>query len=129
MKNRWSLYLMATLYLVAGVNHFVNPSFYLRLIPPYLGDAELINIGAGLAEILLAVLLLFNRTRKLAAYGIVGMLIAFLPTHIFMLQKPANGAVEVPGWILWLRLLVIQPLLILWAWSLRHMILPIKKAS
>jgi uncharacterized membrane protein len=39
-----------------------------------------------------------------------------------MLQKdfPVNGYYPA-GWILWARLIIIQPLLAWWAWSLRKM--------
>ncbi len=120
MQQRTGLYIMAALYMLAGLNHFRNPAFYHSIIPPYLGNAVLINIVSGTAEILLAILRLFKITRKLACYGIVLMLLAFIPAHVYMLQKafPANGN-NTPGWILWIRLLIIQPLLIWWAWCLR----------
>lgn len=55
--------------MVAGINHFRNPAFYHPIIPPYLGNADLINYVAGIAEILGAALLLFNFSRRLACYG------------------------------------------------------------
>ena len=117
MKKRWSVYLMAALYLLAGFNHFRNPEMYKAIIPPMLGDTHQINVLAGIAEILLALLLIPVRTRKWACYGIILMLLAFLPTHIYMLQDDFvfRGS-PIPAWILWLRLLLFQPLLILWAW-------------
>lgn len=111
---------MVTLYLLAGLNHFINPEFYYKIIPPYLGNPGVINTVAGISEILLAILLLPVLTRKWACYGIILMLLAFVPAHIYMLQKefPVNGR-NTPAWILWVRLVIIQPLLILWAWSNR----------
>jgi uncharacterized membrane protein len=108
---------MAALYLLAGVNHFRSPGSYHSLIPPWIGHVETVNILAGIAEIVLAILLLFKPTRKWAAYGIILMLLAFIPTHIYMIQEGLglNGSTA-PAWILWVRLLVFQPLLILWAW-------------
>lgn len=112
--------MMITLYMLAGINHFINPAFYLKIIPPYLGNPTVINNLAGVAELLLAVMLMFPRTRKLAAFGIILMLIAFLPAHIFMLQQATAGAPATPPtWILWVRLVLIQPLLIWWAWTVR----------
>jgi hypothetical protein len=32
---RW---IMAAFFIVAGANHFISPSIYLELMPPYLGD-------------------------------------------------------------------------------------------
>jgi len=69
---------------------------------------------------LLAVLLLFTVTRRWAAYGIIAMLAAFVPSHIYMLQT--GFCIEnfcVPEWVLWVRLLLLQPLLMAWAWGVR----------
>lgn len=121
MKKKISLYVLVALYGLAGINHFVNPGFYYRMIPPWIGHVELVNTLAGISELLLAVLLCFKATRKLACYGVIAMLIAFLPTHIYMLQDAfcATGDCP-PAWILWVRLLILQPLLIYWAWKNRH---------
>ena len=108
---------MAAIYVLAGINHFVHPAFYVKIIPPYLGNAGLINYVAGMAELILGAGLLFERSRKIAALGVILMLFAFLPAHIFMLQQaPKDPALSAPLWFLWVRLLLIQPLLIWWAW-------------
>ena len=124
IKKRLPLYVMAALYLLAGINHFRKPEAYVKIIPPALGDLVLINTLAGIAEIVLALMLLFKRTQKFACYGIILMLIAFVPSHIYMFETgfcPELGGVVrcAPGWALWLRLLVFQPLLIWWAWKVR----------
>ena len=121
MKNKISVYIMAALYLLAGVNHFVNASFYYRMIPPWIGHPELVNTLAGIAELLLGAGLLFKASRQWSCYGIIAMLLAFLPTHIYMLQDAfcATGDCP-PAWLLWVRLLILQPLLIAWAWKNRH---------
>ena len=125
MKKRLSLYVMLVFYLLAGINHFRNPQGYLKIIPPWLGDAGLINIAAGVAEITFAILLLFKTSRRWACYGIILMLVAFLPSHIYMLQTgfcpELAGAIRcAPAWLLWLRLILFQPLLIYWAWNTRN---------
>jgi uncharacterized membrane protein len=116
MIKKISLWLQVLLYLAAGINHFRVPEFYYPIIPDYLGHQSVINAAAGIAEIVLAIGLAFSATRKWAAYGIILLLLAFLPSHIYMITNHA----PLPGWVLWARLLVGQPLLILWAWSVRH---------
>ncbi len=121
MKKKISLYLMIIFYLLAGLNHFRSPANYQAIIPTYLGNASWINIAAGISEILLAILLLFNTTRRIAAYGIILMLLAFIPTHIYMLQYHiCIGEYCPPDWALWIRLIILQPILIIWAWSVRN---------
>jgi len=112
---------MILFYIIAGINHFRNPAAYYRIIPGYLPNAYLINIVSGIAEIGLAILLIFPLTRKIAAYGIIIMLVAFIPAHIEMIQKGwcINSNYCLPAWATWVRLFPLQFLLIWWAWSNR----------
>ena len=55
-KYSFNLLAMALFYVVAGLNHFVNPAFYLPLIPPYFPYHTLINVSSGVIEILLGIL-------------------------------------------------------------------------
>jgi uncharacterized membrane protein len=117
--RRWSVksllrYAMAAFYIVAGVNHFVRPDFYLSLIPPYFPlHAELVVL-TGVLEIVLGILVAIPRTAALAAWGIILMLIAFLPVHVHMLVNN-HLYPEAPTSVLWLRF-PIQALFILWAY-------------
>ncbi|MBD1386103.1 DoxX family protein [Mucilaginibacter rigui] len=112
-----SLGILVIGYLAAGTNHFIHPQGYYRIIPSYLPYPVLLNILAGFFEILFALLLIRPKTRKVASYGIILMLIAFLPVHITMLtDAPLKvGDLWVTPTIAWIRLLL-QPVLILWAW-------------
>lgn len=66
-----------------------------------------------------AIMLIFIKTRKLAAWGIILMLTAFIPIHIDMVIRAPfllGDSILVTPFIAWIRLVVLQPLLILWAW-------------
>lgn len=121
MKHKISLYLQAAFYLFAGTNHFINPAFYLDLIPDYLPYHDAINLVSGVVEIGFGIGLLFPSTRKLAALGIIAMLIAFIPSHWYFIQIGGcvDGGLCAPLWVGWVRLVIIHPLLIYWAWSCR----------
>lgn len=122
-KRRLSLWLMTAFYLAAGINHFNMPEFYYPLTPDYLGHKELINVVSGLAEVLLAVGLINTRTRRISVYGIILMLIAFIPAHVWMIQKSDSilfDGIHLPVWISWVRLLIIHPVLLVWAWWHRN---------
>ena len=113
-----SLALLVIGYLLAGFNHFRVPAFYIDIIPSYFPHPELLSMIAGCCEIGFAILLIFTKTREFAAWGIVFMLIAFIPVHLQMvLDSPykLGGAIVSPV-ILWIRLIILQPLLIWWAW-------------
>ncbi len=112
-----SLTILVIGYLVAGANHFIHPQGYYRIIPSYLPYPVLLNVLAGFFEILFALLLIRPKTRKVASYGIILMLIAFVPVHVTMLmESPLKvGDLLVTPAIAWIRLLL-QPVLMLWAW-------------
>jgi uncharacterized membrane protein len=115
-----SLWIMAAVYLAAGVNHFRMPEFYYPLIPPYIGNAAFWNLVSGIAEIAGGIGLLIPALRRWAAWGIVAMLIGFLPTHIYMITDADTILIagsKIPAWVAWVRLLVIHPILLWWAWG------------
>ena len=103
---------MATLYVVAGVNHFINPRMYLKIIPPYLPAPVALNYVAGAAEVILGIALLFPATRSWAAWGVIALLVAVFPANVYMYQQQLSG---IPAWILLARL-PLQLVLIAWAW-------------
>ncbi|HEY4311424.1 MAG TPA: MauE/DoxX family redox-associated membrane protein [Pirellulales bacterium] len=107
-------YVQGLLYVVAGMNHFIAPSFYMKIMPPsFPWHAALVFIS-GIAEVLLGVLLLIPRTTRLAAWGLIALLIAVFPANIYVYQNQELFG-GVPPWVHLARL-PIQGLLILWAW-------------
>ena len=111
-----SLVLLVIGYIAAGINHFRVPAFYIGIIPHYLPYPVILNTLAGICEIAFGLMLIFKPTRKIAAWGIILMLIAFLPVHIAMLggHTDLKGTKVLPVWA-WARLFL-QPVLIWWAW-------------
>tara|TARA_B110000196_G_C20863283_1_gene528403 strand:+ start:306 stop:716 length:411 start_codon:yes stop_codon:yes gene_type:complete len=75
---------MSLLYITVGVKHFINPDFFVTIVPPIINWKEEAVLVSGFIEVLLGVLLLFNQTRKLAAWGIILLLIAVLPANIYL---------------------------------------------
>ncbi len=115
MGLSWHLYLMAFLYIIAGINHFRNPKIYLKIIPNYLPNPSLLNQLSGFLEIIFGILLLFSFSQKIAAWGIILMLLSFYMTHIYMIQNK-NAAMGLPKPFLYFRLLL-QIGLIYWAYQ------------
>jgi len=115
MSLPWHLYLMALLYILAGINHFRKPGMYIRIIPPAFKNPKLINNLSGAAEIILGILLILPATTTFAAWGIIALLIAVFPANIYMLQNKKAGF-GLPLWILFIRL-PLQIVLIYWAYQ------------
>ena len=113
--------LMGLLFILAGLNHFINPGWYLPMIPPYLPLPGVLNFLSGLLEVILGAGLFTSQYRKISAYGIIALMIAFVPAHIHHIQM--DGCVSeqicIPVWAAWVRFLVGQPFIMLWAYLCR----------
>jgi uncharacterized membrane protein len=115
MSPPWHLYLMACLYILAGVMHFVYPRMYFKIIPDFLPWRGFIVFTSGIAEILLAMGLCFHASRNISVYGIISMLVLFLIVHFYMLSD-RKAAMGLPRWLLYLRI-PMQFALMYWAYS------------
>ncbi|MFO0797802.1 MAG: DoxX family protein [Gemmataceae bacterium] len=109
--RRWVLGLA---FVAAGVNHFVQPDFYTRLMPPYLPwHAELVFLS-GVAEVALGLLALPARTAPAAGWGLVALLVAVFPANVHMAMNPELFP-EIPAWVPYARL-PLQGVFIWWAY-------------
>ena len=108
-----SKYVLAIFMIGAGTMHFANPAFFLKIVPPYLPLHKELVLVSGIFEVLLGVLLLVPKTSRLAAWGIVALLIAVFPANIYLFQNqdlmPASPVVH-------LLRLPLQGVFILWAY-------------
>ena len=85
-----SLMVMGIFYISIGISHFTSPIWYVQIVPPYLPyKLELVYIS-GLFEILFGGMLFFKKTRFLAGWGLILLLIAVYPANIYLAQT--NGA-------------------------------------
>ena len=108
---------MVAFYFLAGLNHFRDPNFYIPLLPEYFTYPYFINALAGGIEVILAICLLSKNLREIASYAIIAMLVAFIPSHIHFINTSGclDSSLCVPAWVAWIRLIVIHPILMLWA--------------
>lgn len=113
MNYVWHLYVMAAMYILAGIMHFVKPKAYMRIMPRYLPAHKTLVYLSGLAEILLGILLCFPDTKNIAVWGVVLMLTVFFLVHFYMLSS-AKAGLNLPKWLLWGRI-ILQFGLIYWA--------------
>ena len=75
---------MSLLYIIIGIKHFVDIESFVSIVPNYISWKEEAVFISGFFEILLGILLLFHKTRKLAAWGIILLLIAVFPANIYL---------------------------------------------
>lgn len=114
-------YLLAVFFVVAGFNHFISPDFYLKIMPPYLPWHLPLIYLSGVFETALGILLLLPKFTRIAAWGMIALLIAVFPANIHMAIHPELFP-EYRAGALWLRL-PLQLLMIAWAyWYTRQVV-------
>lgn len=97
----------------AGVMHFVHPNLYVKIMPPDLPlHRELVYLS-GVCEIVLGMLLLVPRISRLAAWGVIALLVAVFPANIYVYQN--QDVLAAPKSFHLLRL-PLQGVFILWAY-------------
>ena len=113
--------LLALAMIAVGVQHFTNPTFFVRIVPPWVPDAGLAVAVSGVAEILGGLGLLIRRTRVAAAWGLIALYVAVFPANVNMaINHIQPEGVVLPEWAFWARL-PLQAALIGWAaWIARR---------
>lgn len=84
-------------------------------MPPWLPWHNELVVISGVCEIVLGLLLLFTTSRRLAAWGIIVLLLAVFPANIQMMLNYWNES-DPALWIAILRL-PLQIILIWWAYT------------
>ena len=81
----FSILVMSLFYVNVGIKHFTDPYWFLNIIPPLLSfiGLELVYIS-GIFEILFGTMLIIPKTRKLAAYGLILLLIVVYPANLYL---------------------------------------------
>jgi len=109
------LFGLAAFFINVGIDHFVNPDFYLSIMPPTFPlHSEAVYLS-GLFEVLGGVCVLIPRIRKIAGWGLVALLIAVYPANIYMAITP-EAFPDLPIALLYARL-ALQFIFFFWAYS------------
>ena len=111
--SRW---ILGTFFAVAGANHFRDPAAYLAMLPPWLpAQGPLVDVS-GAAEILGGLSILVPRSRTVAAWGLIALLVAVFPANVNMAVRSTDAPdPHIATWLLWARL-PLQAVLIAWVW-------------
>ena len=98
-----SIVLASAFYVLVGTQHFVNPQWFVQIVPPYLPYPLELVYMSGFCEITLGLLLLIPSLRFTAGWGLILFLIAVFPANIYVAQT--NGdAMNTTALIAWGRL-------------------------
>ena len=82
--KKFTIFVMSFFYIYVGIRHFIDPLWFVQIMPPYIPfHLELVYLS-GFFEILFGVMLLFKDTRYLACILIIFLLIAVYPANIYL---------------------------------------------
>ncbi len=103
-------------FILTGVSHFLIPGKFLEMMPPFLPAPVFLIYLSGVFEIVGGGALMFSKTKRLAAAGLMLLLLAVFPANVYV----ALNNVQLGGFMnysiyQWLRL-PMQFVLIVWVW-------------
>jgi uncharacterized membrane protein len=84
------------LFILAGLNHFLQPRLYRAIMPPYLPAHRELVAASGYAEIALGGLVLVPGAERLSRWGLIALLLAIFPANLHMALQGV-----LIGWVWW----------------------------
>ena len=88
-----TIYFMSIAYAYVGVRHFIDPDFFLAIMPNFLTfHLEFVYLS-GVAEVVLGLMLLSKKTRKAGAVGLIILLILVFPANIHLVQSELSQSI------------------------------------
>ncbi len=98
-----TILIMAYFYINVGVKHFIEPEWFLQIMPPSFPFHLASVYISGFFEVLFGFLLLIPKTRYYAAWGLIMLLIAVFPANIY-LALTNGAAMDITPAVAWGRL-------------------------
>lgn len=110
-------WVLVVLFTVSGFVHLVRPGVFTPIVPDALPSHRLLVYVSGVAELLCAAGLVWRRTRRIAGWASVALLVAVFPANLTMAidtwRNDDASSAYVAGTLLRLPL---QLPMIWWAW-------------
>ena len=118
LPKRLALLGLSLFFVVAGINHFANPDFYVAMMPTYLpAHLGLVYLSGGF-EVVGGLAVLVPAVRATSGWGLILLLVAVFPANLHMALN-AELFPEMSAAALYIRL-PFQVLFIVWAyWATR----------
>ncbi len=118
LARKLALLVLSAFFVLGGANHFLNPDFYVAMMPPYLPAPTALVSVSGVFEMLGGIGVLVPTVRARAGWGLVLLLVAVFPANLHMALNPELFP-GLSGFALYARL-PFQALFVAWAyWATR----------
>jgi uncharacterized membrane protein len=106
------------MFIQVGIMHLTRPEDLVYMIEEFMPYPLMAVILTGVTEIVFALGLLWQRTRRMAGWLLMIQLAAMFPANIYVavMELPAPGGLPASPWYTWTRLLF-QPVFIWWIWK------------
>jgi len=86
-----TILIMSCFYMNVGVKHFVEPKWFLQIMPPNFPHHYQAVYWSGFFELLFGFLLINPQTRFIAGWGIIFVMITVFPANLYLAVN--DGAV------------------------------------
>jgi uncharacterized membrane protein len=113
--------LLGAFFIIAGIGHFMIPTVYVGIMPPWAPRPLLLVYVSGACEILGGIGVLVKPLRQMAGLGLIALLVAVFPANVQMAMHARDVHAS---WLMFVGLafirLPIQSLFIVWIWRVMH---------
>ena len=82
-----SIYIMSFFYIYIGVKHFLDLEYFLKIMPKYIPFHKSMIYISGFFEILFGIMIVLPKSRTLASWGLILLLIAVFPANIYIFMS------------------------------------------
>ena len=98
-----TIIVMSCFYMNVGVKHFVEPEWFLQIMPPNFPHHYQAVYWSGFFELLFGFLLINPKTRLIAGWGIIFVMITVFPANLY-LAVTDGAAMNISKELAWGRL-------------------------
>ena len=112
-----TIYVMSIMYIFIGIRHFIDPQYFLHIVPPQLPFKLFLVYFTGLIEIIGAAAILSSKTRRAGALLLIFLLVIVFPANIYLyVSETPQNLLEITKTDTLIRMPFQIPLIILAYW-------------
>lgn len=79
-----TIYVMSIMYVFIGIRHFLDPQYFLHIVPPQLPFKLFLVYLTGVIEVVGGAAILSPKSRKVGAYLLMFLLVSVFPANIYL---------------------------------------------